>query len=197
MSEPRAKRSKVERARKYLVGAGAGISREDSDDELGLEDHPWEWIYADARPKTDQTGENGADASVDVNGTSEAASPDAGENALKRRKTLAAVPGTGRRIIGARMGTFSCYVGDCLLLKAEGTNEAWVGLVCEFEEDEEDEEKGANFMWFSTEKEIRNKEKRRIDFMPVGFTDVRSSYKPRLTSDRTNCTSLHHGTSTL
>jgi len=64
------------------------------------------------------------------------------------------------------MGSFECRVGDCVLLKAEGNNEAWVGLICEFMEDE-DEGKVANFMWFSTEKEIRNKEKKRTDFMQV------------------------------
>lgn len=40
---PKRKRSKVEQARRYL--SGGGVIREDSDDELGLEDHPWEWIY--------------------------------------------------------------------------------------------------------------------------------------------------------
>lgn len=64
------------------------------------------------------------------------------------------------------MGSFECRVGDCVLLKAEGNNEAWVGLICEFMEDE-DEGKAANFMWFSTETEIRNKEKKRTDFMQV------------------------------
>ena len=64
------------------------------------------------------------------------------------------------------MGDFRCKIGDCVLLKAEGTNEAWVGLICAFEDDEEDN-KAANFMWFSTEKEIRNKQKKRTDFMQV------------------------------
>ncbi|KAL8736256.1 MAG: hypothetical protein Q9166_000411 [cf. Caloplaca sp. 2 TL-2023] len=116
--------SKAERARQYL--RGGGILREDSDDELGLDDHPWEWIYSeetkDDDPESDQ-------------------------------------------IIRARMGDFQCAIGDCCLLKAEGTNEAWVGIICSFEEDE-DGDKGANFMWFSTEKEIRNKQKKRMDAFP-------------------------------
>ena len=115
--------SRAERARRLL--AGAGVAREDSDDELGLEDHPWEWIYSE-----------GKDA---------------------RRRT----------IIGARMGNFQCKLGDCVLLKAEGSNEAWVGLIVAFEEDEEEDEKMANFMWFSTQKEIRNKQKKRLDALPV------------------------------
>ena len=110
--------SRVQRAKRLL--AGTGVTREDSDDELGLEDHPWEWIYSDGHPKT---------------------------------------------IIGARMGRFSCNLGDCVLLKAEGSKEAWVGLICDFMDDED--EKAANFMWFSSEKEIRNKQKKRKDAMPV------------------------------
>ena len=118
-------KSKAERARKYLsVG---GVAREDSDDELGLDDHPWEWIYS--------------------------------EKPEKRASD-------GRKVVGARMGDFQCMVGDCVLLKAEGMNEAWIGLICTFEEDD-DGEKAANFMWFSTEREIRNKQKKRTDALPV------------------------------
>ncbi|KAL8910858.1 MAG: hypothetical protein Q9171_003896 [Xanthocarpia ochracea] len=118
--------SKAERARQFL--RSGGVLREDSDDELGLDDHPWEWIYSEGTDTDDPE-------------------PD--------------------QIIGARMGDFQCSIGDCCLLKAEGTNEAWVGIICAFEEvDEEDGEKGANFMWFSTEKEIRNKQKKRMDALP-------------------------------
>ena len=54
-----------------------------------------------------------------------------------------------------------------MLLKAEG-NQAWVGLVCDFFEDEdEDNVKMAKFMWFQSEKEIRNKSTKRTDFLPV------------------------------
>lgn len=118
-------KSKAERARQYLHGGG--ILREDSDDELGLEDHPWEWIYASVADQDDTEVE---------------------------------------QIIAARMGEFRCAIGDCCLLKAEGTNEAWVGIICAFQEDEDDGEKAANFMWFSTDKEIRNKEKKRTDVLP-------------------------------
>lgn len=113
---PERKRTTAETARRYLSGA---VFREDSDDELGLEDHPWEWIHEDG-PKGQSV------------------------------------------IVGARMGGFECKRGDTVLLKAEG-NAAWVGIICYFleEEDEDGEvEKMANFMWFSTDKEIRNKKKR-------------------------------------
>ncbi|KAL8672905.1 MAG: hypothetical protein Q9168_002659 [Polycauliona sp. 1 TL-2023] len=118
--------SKAERARQFL--RTGGVLREDSDDELGLDDHPWEWIYPEATEHEDEAESD--------------------------------------QIIGARMGDFQCSIGDFCLLKAEGTNEAWVGIICGFEEDEEDDEKCANFMWFSTEKEIRNKQKKRMDALP-------------------------------
>lgn len=123
---PRQKSSKAEQARRFL--SGGGVLREDSDDELGLEDHPWEWI---------RDNEN-------------------------------------RRIIGARMGAFECYVGDAVLLKAPSSNEAWVALLYEFfeGEDEDDDgqgvvmEKRASMLWFSSEKEIRNHKKKRGDHLP-------------------------------
>lgn len=124
LAAPKTSRAKVERARRYL--ATGGIAREDSDDELGLEDHPWEWIYS----QTD---------------------------------------GRRGKIEGARMGHFECKVGDSVLLKAEGNNEAWIGLICNFQEDEDEDgdvEMAANFMWFSTEREIRNKQKKRTDVLP-------------------------------
>ncbi len=117
--------TKVERARQYL--SGGGVTREDSDDELGLEDHPWQWIYSD-----NLQGANGEFG-----------------------------------IVGARMGNFQCTIGDCVLLKAEGTGGAWIGLICGFQDDDEEDEKAANFMWFSTEREIRNKQKKRTDALPV------------------------------
>ncbi|KAI4869287.1 P-loop containing nucleoside triphosphate hydrolase protein [Hypoxylon rubiginosum] len=113
--------------------SATGVARDDSDDELGNDDHPWEWIY---RP----------------NPTSELA--------IKRKR------GVQHEIIGARMGSFDCYIGDCVLLKAEGSNEAWVAIVSEFREADEDGDKAASFLWFSTEKEIRNGDRKRSDFLP-------------------------------
>ena len=119
---------KAERARRLLTGIG--IARDDSDDELGLEDHPWEWIYS---------------------------TPDQSTST----------------IIGARMGNFKCQLGDTVLLKAEGlAKEAWVGLICAFLEDEESSGKAANFMWFSNEREIRNRQKKRKDAYPVRYQNT-------------------------
>ncbi|KAI0124628.1 P-loop containing nucleoside triphosphate hydrolase protein [Xylariales sp. AK1849] len=113
-----------------------GVAREDSDDELGDEDHPWEWIHQSA------------------------AEADRPESVRKRKRGE-----TRERIVGAHMGDFECYIGDCVLLKAEGSNEAWVGIITDFLDGDEDGDKAASFMWFSTEKEIRNKEKKRTDFL--------------------------------
>lgn len=116
--------------------AVTGVARDDSDDELGIDDHPWEWIYqqiqySDSEVKKKRNGQ--------------------------------------RNIIGARMGTFECYAGDCVLLKAEGSNEAWVAIIAGFREVDDDGDKAADFLWFSTEKEIRNSDRKRKDFLPVGF----------------------------
>lgn len=72
------------------------------------------------------------------------------------------------------MGNFSCRIGDTVLLKSDTANEAWVAIICEFIEDD-DGEKAANFMWFSTEKEVRNKAKKRQDFMAVRPANSRLS----------------------
>lgn len=69
-----------------------------------------------------------------------------------------------QRIVGAQFGKFRCKIGDCVLLKAEGVKEAWVAMICEFEEDE-DGNKAANFMWFSSEREIRNKNKKIMEVL--------------------------------
>lgn len=118
-----------------------GIARDDSDDELGYEDHPWEWILQSA--------------------PSSPAKSDRAESARKRKR------GDGHgRIVGARMGNFECYLGETVLLKAEGSHEAWVGIITEFIDDDEDGDKAAHFLWFSSEKEIRSREKKRTDFLP-------------------------------
>ncbi|KAI4686568.1 uncharacterized protein J4E84_005849 [Alternaria hordeiaustralica] len=134
------KRSRVDKARQYL--AGGAVFREDSDDELGYEDHPWEWIY-------------------DNNGIDDAQP----EQTASPRKRKAAPTPPAKRIVGARMGSFKCKVGDAVLLKAEG-NQAWVGIICDFHEDPDEDEKMAKFLWFSSEKEIRNQSKKRSDFLP-------------------------------
>ncbi|KAI9851653.1 MAG: Origin recognition complex, subunit 1 [Thelocarpon superellum] len=157
--ERRIKRTKAERARQYLVGGG--VTREDSDDELGLDDHPWEWIYdrplreIDGNRRSDDTTMLEADGAAPGSPTDETRKP-------RKRKASEAEDQTESVIIGARMGDFRCRVGDTVLLKSEANGEAWIGIICEFVQ-EEDGQKAANFMWFSSEREIRNKQKKRTD----------------------------------
>jgi len=129
------------------------IARDDSDDELGLEDHPWEWIYAD-----DDDDEDVRDQTKRI------------KDGTPTRKRKAVDVRLEKEIVGAKMGSFRCKVGDTVLLKAEN-NEAWVGIICAFFEDEEEDEKMANFMWFSTPREIRNKMKRRSDALDVSHVN--------------------------
>lgn len=125
--------------------APAGIAREDSDDELGIDDHPWEWIYAEKPTET---------------------KPKDGGSSRKRKR---AVDGEQPQIVGARMGSFQCKLGDTVFLKAESSNEAWIAIICDFLDDG-DGDKAAHFMWFSSEKEIRNKHKKRTDHLWVSAT---------------------------
>lgn len=148
---PRQQRvDKAERARKLL--AGATLRREDSDDELGTDEHPWEWTYA-------KPGKGGRDNDGDDT---------ADEEKTPRKRKARSVARSQGEIIGASMGSFKCKIGDAVLLKAEGQSSAWVGIIYQFLEDE-DGEKSANFMWFANEKEIRPqlKDKKRSDFLPV------------------------------
>ena len=119
---PKRKMTKREQARHYL--SGGEILREDSDDELGTEDHPWEWIHNDQAA-----------------------------------------------IVGARMGAFQVHLGDAVLLKA-GNKESWVAVLYDFGEGEIENDDGeavmqkkATMLWFSSEKEIRGRNKR-TDFLP-------------------------------
>ena len=79
-------------------------------------------------------------------------------------------------------------VGDSVLLKAEGTREAWIGLICAFVEEDEAGEKAADFMWFSTEREVWNKQKKRTDALPVccgdSFSKVLFEAKVMITSTK-------------
>ncbi len=164
--------AKVQRAKRYLTGVG--IERDNSDDELGVDDFPWEWIYSEAfRKKQEASAADEAETVVDLL-NAEAASTPSSRSSRKRRVSTRSVDNAAPEIVGARMGSFECKVGDCVLLKAEGTNEAWVGLICEFVEDEEGD-MAANFMWFATEQEVRNKAKKRTDFLAVSTPILPSS----------------------
>jgi origin recognition complex subunit 1 len=150
-------------ARQWLTKGG--IFREDSDDELGYDDHPWEWIY-----ETDNTDtgryrcRNLPDDDVDS------------QTPTKRRKKvtpLATQHCHQKKIIGARMGSFECRLGQSILLKSPEPGKDWAGIICEFleEEDEDGEDQGmikcANIMWFASPDEfISTKNKRRADALP-------------------------------
>jgi origin recognition complex subunit 1 len=129
------------------------VSREDSDDELGIDDHPWEWIWADE----------------DERRTVALKSPKEGDDGRRsaRKRKATEISTAGNEIVGARMGKFECRMGDTVLLKADESSEAWVGIICDFMENEGDGEKMASFMWFASQKEIRNKVKKRTDAMEV------------------------------
>jgi len=125
------KRTRTQKALELLKTGG--VLREDSDDELGTEDLPWDWIYGQ-----------------DSNGSS-------------------------KSVVGAKMGSFECAIGDTVLLKAAG-NEAWVALVVGFSEGETEDDDGgtiwskqASFLWFSSQKEIKNSARKRHDCLPVGL----------------------------
>lgn len=131
------------------------LVRDDSDDELGDEDLPWEWMYAD-EPQTEADAEE------------KPASPE--KPARRRRSSRPAQK--KRAIIGARMGSFECRVGQVVLLKSPEPGKDWVGIVTEFlEEEDEDEEdevlKSARIMWFASPDEfLSTRNKRRADALP-------------------------------
>jgi origin recognition complex subunit 1 len=125
--------AKAARARRLL--SGAPLPRDDSDDELGYEDHPWQWVYEADESRAAERDQNG-------DGSDEQA--DEGPSGPVARRRSKPVRLTSRShdqtIVGARMGNFECRLGDCVLLKAEGEgNKAWMGIICEFVEDENDE----------------------------------------------------------
>ena len=138
----------MSRPKKWLT-KGA-LSREDSDDELGYEDHPWQWIYED-----EDTGEH-----------EEQRTPS------KKRKASAMSDSVRRKstIIGVRMGSFSVKVGDSVLLKSPEQGKDWVGLICAFSETDEDgdDEMCAHIQWFASPEELAfgKRSKTRPDILP-------------------------------
>jgi len=124
------------------------LSREDSDDELGYEDHPWQWMY--------ESEDTSNKADID-------------RTPSRKRK---AVDGSSRKraIIGARMGTFVVHIGDAVLLKSPEQGKDWVGLVCAFSDTDDDgeEEMCAHIQWFCSTDELAfgKTSKRRPDSLP-------------------------------
>src|SRR5436190_6928160 len=122
-------------ARQWLTKGG--IFREDSDDELGYDDYPWEWIYGTDNTDTKHNEfPNLPDDGVDDQTTT------------KRRKTapLTTQDGLQSKIIGARMGSFECLLGQTVLLKSPDPGKDWAGIICQFleEDDEDGEDEGMN-----------------------------------------------------
>lgn len=126
-----------------------GLSRDDSDDELGIEDLPWEWIF------------EAEDLSAE---------PDMRHKAPSRKRKASAMVDAGKKpaIVGARMGSFTCKIGDAVLLKSPEEGKDWAGLICAFSEfnEEEEEEMSVSIMWFVSPDEFGKKEKRRTDVCP-------------------------------
>lgn len=149
----RKRRNARKRAQQWVT-KGA-LVHEDSDDELGDEDHPWDWIYAVGEP----------DVKEDPETTK--ASP---EKSRRRRSSRPAKKGPA--IVGARMGSFECRLGDVVLLKSPENGKDWVGIITEFLEQEDDEEEGeviksVNIMWFASPDEFMStRNKRRTDALP-------------------------------
>ncbi|KAB8238897.1 origin recognition complex subunit 1 [Aspergillus alliaceus] len=133
-----------------------GLVRDDSDDELGDQDLPWEWIYDSD--------------SVEDKDDILAEAPEATPRSNRRRSSR---PSTKPRrpIAGARMGSFECRLGQVVLLKSPEPGKDWVGIITEFleEEDEADGEmvKSVNIMWFASPDEFMStRNKRRADALP-------------------------------
>lgn len=157
-SSRRGARNNQEKARQWLTKGG--LIREDSDDELGYDDLPWEWIY-----ETDASEDK--ENSKPQEPTTE---EDCHESQTPRRRSVR--PNTKKqRILGARMGSFECRLGHVVLLKSPEAGKDWVGIITEFleEEDDDGEEmiKSANIMWFASPEEfLSTKNKKRADALP-------------------------------
>ncbi|KAH1324725.1 hypothetical protein KXV58_007682 [Aspergillus fumigatus] len=152
-STPSRRRSARQRAQLWMTKGG--LVRDDSDDELGDEDLPWHWIYDTEEEDT----ENKETTSATDEAETKSARRRAARPSVKRR----------RNIIGARMGSFECRLGQVVLLKSPEPGKDWVGIITEFlEEDDEEAEDGvvksANIMWFASPDEFMStKNKRRAD----------------------------------
>ncbi|OAP57378.1 origin recognition complex subunit 1 [Fonsecaea erecta] len=112
-----------------------GLRREDSDDELGYEDHPWQWIYED---------ENGH------------STPQEDESTPSKKRKAHALNPKRASIVGARMGSFVVRIGDSVLLKSPEEGKDWVGLACSFSDTNEDgeDEMCVYIQWFCTPEEL-------------------------------------------
>ncbi|KAI3010675.1 hypothetical protein CBS147346_1440 [Aspergillus niger] len=151
----RSRKSSV-RKRAQLWMTKGGLVRDDSDDELGEEDHPWEWIY-------DHNDENNKEIE-------QATTEDTPKSS--RRRTPRPNAKRRRTIVGARMGSFECALGQVVLLKSPEPGKDWIGIITEFVEQEDSDAedeiiKSANIMWFASPDEFMStRNKRRADALP-------------------------------
>ncbi|EHY59318.1 Origin recognition complex, subunit 1 [Exophiala dermatitidis] len=138
----------MQRQKRYSTKGG--LVRENSDDELGYDDHPWQWIYeSEAGPQTKEDEE---------------------PPTKKRKANAISQTSKKRTIIGARMGSFVVRIGDPILLKSPEQGKDWVGLICSFSETNEDgdDEMCAYIQWFCTPEELAfgKRSKIRPDVLP-------------------------------
>ncbi|KIV93635.1 hypothetical protein PV10_04833 [Exophiala mesophila] len=125
-----------------------GLAREDSDDELGYEDHPWEWIYNEDEGQREEEPEN------------------------PRKRKANALRDSSKKpiIVGARMSSFSIRVGEAVLLKSPEQGKDWVALVCSFSDTNEDgdDEKSVYVQWFCSPEELAfgKRSKTLLDVLP-------------------------------
>lgn len=126
-----------------------GLAREDSDDELGVEDIPWRWIFDDETESQDH------------------------DKTPTRKRKARALSHPVRKIKGAKMGSFTCSVGDTVLLKSPEQGKDWAGIISHFSDtnDEGEQEMSASIMWFCSPEELsRGKKSRmRTDLLPNEF----------------------------
>lgn len=88
----------------------------------------------------------------------------------KRKASSMLEASSVRQIIGATMGSFSCQIGDTVLLKSPEAGKDWAGIIWGFSDvnKEDDEEMSANIMWFQSPDEFvpSKKSMRRTDSLP-------------------------------
>ncbi|RDL42026.1 p-loop containing nucleoside triphosphate hydrolase [Venustampulla echinocandica] len=150
---------KAERVRKVLNAALNSDGQNESDTDVSEtdvsdsdksdadDDEPWEWIYS---------------------GGAELEKEKAPETPCRRQQVRDAVKCQRGSKIGVRRRAdgLECRIGDSVLLNAPGSKVPWVGMLISFVGRDEDGDECAEFMWFSDEKEIYNKQKKRTDFLP-------------------------------
>lgn len=86
---------------------------------------------------------------------------------ISRPRSTSTGPST--EISGVRIGNIEFYIGDIVLLKPK--REPRVAIICEFLV-ADDETKSANFMLFTSERDIPDGSGKRTDFKPVSLLSL-------------------------